>query len=122
MSDKMFGDAVIAMDGYELPTVPGSATMTPGLATAKPRKGPRGYIGSSVHINLGTLKVEVAASAGFDPATLAAGKEVTARFTDSVSSKEWVFPIMVMNEDPEMSDGEESKWSLSFEGSSAEAV
>lgn len=122
MSDKMFGDAVVAMDGYELPTVPGSATVTLGLATAKPRKGARGYLGSSVHINLGTLKVEVAASAGFDPASLSAGKEVTARFTDSVSSQEWVFPVMVLTEDPEMSDGEESKWSLSFEGSSAEKV
>lgn len=122
MSDKMFGDAVVAMDGYELPTVPGSATVTLGLPTAKTRKGPRGYLGSSVHINLGTLKVEVAASAGFDPSTIAAGKEFTARFTDSVSSQEWVFPIMVLTEDPEMSDGEESKWSLSFEGSSAEKV
>ena len=122
MSDKMFGDAVVAMDGYELPTIPGTATATLGLSTAKTRKGARGYLGSSVHINLGTLKVDVAASAGFDPATLSAGKEVTARFTDSASSQEWVFPLMVLTEAPEISDGEESKWSLSFEGSSAEKV
>lgn len=122
MPDKMFGDAVVVVDGYELPTITGSATVTLGLPTAKTRKGPRGYLGSSVHVNLGTLSVDVAASAGFDPATLSAGKEVTARFTDAASSQEWVFPIMVLIEDPEMSDGEESKWSLSFEGSSAEKV
>lgn len=42
------------------------------------------------------------------------------RVTDTESTKEWVFPIMVLMDDPEISDGEESKWSLSFEGSRAE--
>lgn len=120
MSGNVFGDAVLVFDSREIPSVPGSATATLGLYTAKARKGPRGYVGRSIHANLGTLKCEVQATKDFDPAELSEGKEMTVRFTDTESTKEWVFPIMVLMDDPEVSDGEESKWSLSFEGSRAE--
>ncbi|WP_417847000.1 phage tail tube protein [Thalassospira povalilytica] len=117
-----FGDAVITGDGQEVPSIPGSATATLGLFTAKARKGPRGYVGRSIHSNLGTLKCEVSAADGFDPEGWSKGDEKTIRFTDTENSQEWVYPKMVLIEDPEISDGEESKWSLSFEGSSAEKV
>lgn len=117
-----FGDAVITGDGEEVPSVPGSVTATLGLSTAKPRKGPRGYVGRSIHSNLGTLKCDVSAADGFSPEGWSEGVEKTIRFTDTEDSQVWVYPQMVLVEDPELVDGEESKWTLSFEGSSAEKV
>ena len=117
----VFGTAIITVDGYELPSVEGSATLALGLPTAKVRKGPRGYAGSSVMPNTSKLTCDVVPRNDFDiEARLAKGKEVTVRFADENSGQAWVVPIMVMTEDPELSVGEDAKWGLTLEGATAE--
>ncbi|OSQ41670.1 phage tail tube protein [Thalassospira sp. MCCC 1A01428] len=117
----IFGTAVITVDGYELPSIEGTGKFQLGLPTGKIHKGPRGYIGASVMPNTSKLTCDVAARNDFDiQARLSAGKEVTVRFADDYSEQAWVVPQMVMTEDPELTDGDSAKWTLTLEGASAE--
>ncbi len=118
----LFGTAVVTCDGQELPTIEGTATLTLGLKTGKARKSPRGFLGASSIVNLSTLKVDVNATDDFDPEAFEAPKEVSCRFTDIDGVKKYVIAKMVMTADPELSDGEDSKWTINFEGSKAEKV
>jgi hypothetical protein len=122
MSD-IFGTAIITVDGYELQSIEGSATLRKGLSVGKVRKGPRGYAGTSVVPNTSELTCDVLPRSDFDvEERLANGKETTVRFEDENSGQGWIIPIMVMTEDPELTDGPDAKYSLTLAGSKAEKV
>ncbi len=116
------GTAIITVDGSELQSIPGTVKFNPGLTVGKARSGPRGFVGSSSIPSLSTLACDLLPLSGFDIGSLAKNKIVTARVTDVNTSDEWVVPEMVMTESPSFEDGEDAKWSVSFEGAKAEKV
>jgi len=120
---SIFGTAIIAVNGRELQSVEGSATLKLGLSTSKPRKGPRGYIGGSVIPSMSEVKCDVIPTDDFDPEDFANGKDVTIRFSCEQSGQAWVIATASLSDDVELSDGEDAKWSgLVFTGSKAEKI
>lgn len=118
----MKGTAIITVDGVELQSVPGTVTFDPGLAYAKPRMGPRGYAGASLVPAMSSLECDVLPVDGFDPSTLAEGKEVSVQVNDLETGEGWVVPRMVMTDPIPFSDGEDSKWALKLGGDKAEKI
>ncbi len=119
---KVFGTATIAWNGRELQSVEDSASLSLGLPVGKVRKGPKGFVGASVVVNTSELECEVIPTDDFDPTDMAGGVEATVRFFEDVSGIEWVIARMVLTDDPKLSEGSGSKWSLKFEGGTAEKV
>ena len=119
---SIFGTAIIAWNGRELQSVEGSVSFNPGLAIGKARKGPRGFVGSTIVPGMSALKCDVLITDDFDVTEMAGGAEATVRVFDEQSNQEWIVPRMILSADPTLADGSESKWSLEFEGSTAERV
>jgi len=116
------GTAVITVDGQELQSEGGSINFTPGFTVGKGRMGPRGWAGSSSVPNKSTMSCDIIPIVGIDLKSMAQNKTLTARVSDVDTGDEWIIPEMVMVEDPGFTDGESSKWAISFEGAEAEKV
>lgn len=119
---SVYGTAIITVDGRELQSVPGTVNFNPGLTTAMPRSGPRGYVGASVKPGMSTLSCDLIPLVDFDPSTLSNGLEVTYRVDDINGVGHWVVAKAVVTESPDFTDGEDAKWSIALTGQTAERV
>ncbi|MDV7340971.1 phage tail tube protein [Terasakiella sp. A23] len=120
MSD-IFGTATITAEGEEFESVPGSAKLKRGLKTGKARKSWRGFVGSSAVVNMSEVTLDIVPTNGTDLEAFADGKIVSIVFEDQDSGQGWVISKATMEDEGELTDGDEALYSgVKFVGSKAE--
>ena len=115
-----FGSAVITVDGVELPTIAGSAKIKLGGDKGNIRMGPRGPVGATITPEASEVTCDLSITDDWPEEKIRAVKEVQIQFTDVNTGAGWVVPRAWKTEDGELTEGEDAKMSVTYQGTKAQ--